>query len=128
MELGIWAAHDHGSVRDILATAPRTTEFAAMRFGDIELDPWRRTVKKSGNLVHLTPKEFELAQHLMIHAGRPIRHALLLNAVWGSGYGRKPEYLRTYMCQLRKKLEDDPGHPQYLLTHPHFGYCFAEIT
>jgi hypothetical protein len=43
----------------------------------------------------------------MSHAGRPIRHSRLLAAVWGSGYGLKPEYLRTYVCQLRKKLEDD---------------------
>ena len=97
-----------------------------MRIGDIELDPARRTVRKSGCRVHLTPKEFELVQQLMSHAGRPIRHSRLLAAVWGSRYGPKPEYLRTYVCQLRKKLEDDPKHPQYLLTHSHFGYCFVD--
>jgi two-component system KDP operon response regulator KdpE len=95
--------------------------------GNIELDPERRTVRKCGHLVHLTPTEFELARQLMSRAGRPIRHALLLHAVWGSGYGQRPEYLRTYMRQLRKKLEDDPGNPQYFLTHSHFGYYFAEI-
>jgi two-component system, OmpR family, KDP operon response regulator KdpE len=94
--------------------------------GNIELDPERRTVKKCGHLIHLTPTEFELAQQLMSHAGRPIRHALLLCAVWGSGYGQRPEYLRTYMHQLRKKLEDNPGNPQYFLPHSHFGYYFAE--
>jgi two-component system KDP operon response regulator KdpE len=101
-------------------------ELDTMRIGDIELDPARRTVKKAGHRVHLTPKEFELVQQLMSHAGRPIRHSRLLAAVWGSGYGLKPEYLRTYVHQLRKKLEADPEHPQYLLTHSHFGYCFAE--
>jgi two-component system KDP operon response regulator KdpE len=101
-------------------------ELDTIRIGDIELDPARRTVKKYGRRVRLTPKEFELVQHLMSHAGRPIRHSRLLAATWGSGYGLKPEYLRTYVCQLRKKLEDDPMHPQYLLTHTHFGYCFAE--
>ena len=97
-----------------------------LRAGNIELDPERRTVKKCGHLVHLTPKEFDLAQQLMRHAGKPIRHRLLLSAVWGSVYGARPEYLRTYMRQLRKKLEDDPGNPQYFLTHSHFGYYFSE--
>jgi two-component system KDP operon response regulator KdpE len=101
-------------------------ELDTMRIGDIELNPARRTLRKSGHRVHLTPKEFALIQHLMSHAGRPIRHSQLLIAVWGSGYGLKPEYLRTYVCQLRKKLEDDPEHPQYLLTHSHFGYCFED--
>jgi two-component system KDP operon response regulator KdpE len=102
-------------------------ELETLTAGNIELDPARRTVKKCGRLVHLTPKEFELMQQLMSHAGRPIRHTLLLGAVWGTGYGQRPEYLRTYMHQLRKKLEDDPGNPQYFLTHSHFGYCFAEF-
>jgi two-component system KDP operon response regulator KdpE len=105
---------------------PPDAEPDTIRIGDIELNPARRTVKKSGHRVHLTPKEFELVQQLMTHAGRPIRHSRLLAAVWGSRYGLRPEYLRTYMCQLRKKLEDNPEHPQYLLTHSHFGYYFAE--
>jgi two-component system, OmpR family, KDP operon response regulator KdpE len=94
--------------------------------GDIALDPERRTVKKCGQLVHLTPKEFDLTHQLMRHPGRPIRHTLLIKAVWGSAYGTRPEYLRIYMRQLRKKLEDDPGNPQYFLTHSHFGYYFSD--
>jgi two-component system, OmpR family, KDP operon response regulator KdpE len=101
-------------------------EPATICIGDIELDPTRRTVKKSGHRVHLTPKEFELVQQLMSQAGRPMRHSRLLAAVWGSRYGLSPQYLRTYICQLRKKLEVDPEHPQYLLTHSHFGYYFAD--
>ena len=105
---------------------PPDAEPDTIRIGDIELNPARRTVKKSGHRVHLTPKEFELVQQLMTHAGRPIRHSRLLAAVWGSRYGLRPEYLRTYVCQLRKKLEDNPEHPQYLLTHSHFGYYFTD--
>ncbi len=97
-----------------------------LRINEIELDPARRTVKKGGRLIHLTPKEFELTHHLMIHAGRPIQHGRLLNAVWGEGYGNELEYLRTFMLQLRKKLEDDPANLKYLLTKSHVGYRFAE--
>jgi len=101
-------------------------EAPVLRVDEIELDPGRHTVKKAGKLVHLTPKEFELARQLMINAGRPIQHSRLLNAVWGEGYGNELEYLRTIVRQLRKKLEDDPANPRYLLTESHVGYRFAE--
>jgi two-component system KDP operon response regulator KdpE len=105
---------------------PDTQDAAVLRINEIELDPARHTVKKAGRLIHLTPKEFELTHHLMTHAGRPIQHSRLLNTVWGAGYGNELEYLRTFMRQLRKKLEDDPANPKYLLTEAHVGYRFAE--
>jgi two-component system, OmpR family, KDP operon response regulator KdpE len=101
-------------------------EAPALQVGEIELDPVRRTVKKANRLVHLTPKEFELTHQLMSYAGRPIPHSRLLNSVWGPEYGGELEYLRTFVHQLRKKLEDDPANPQYLLTDAHIGYRFAE--
>jgi two-component system, OmpR family, KDP operon response regulator KdpE len=101
-------------------------ELPVLRVGNIELDPVRRTVKKSARLIHLTPKEFELIQQLMTHAGKPIPHSRLLNTIWGPEYGGELEYLRTFMHQLRKKLEDDPANPQYLLTDAHIGYRFVE--
>jgi two-component system, OmpR family, KDP operon response regulator KdpE len=99
---------------------------AVIRIGNIELDPARRLVRKSGELVHLTPKEFDLLHYLMAHAGLPITHLRLLHAVWGPEYGGELEYLRTFVRQLRKKLEDDPADPAYLLTDSHIGYRFAE--
>jgi two-component system KDP operon response regulator KdpE len=101
-------------------------EAPVLHVGDIELDPIRRTVKKASRLVHLTPKEFELTYQLMSYAGRPIPHSRLLNSVWGPEYGGELEYLRTFMHQLRKKLEDDPANPRYLLTDAHVGYRFVE--
>ncbi len=97
-----------------------------MRIGDILLDPGRRLVQKAGRNIHLTPKEFELLRFLMSHAGQPITHAQLLKAVWGPEYGSELEYLRTFMRQIRKKIEDDHSHPRYLLTESHIGYRFAE--
>jgi two-component system KDP operon response regulator KdpE len=95
-----------------------------IHIGDVELDATRREVHKAGNLIHLTPKEFDLLHYLMAHAGLPIAHARLLNAVWGPEYGEEVEYLRTFVRQLRKKIEDDPGNPTYLLTHVQIGYRF----
>jgi two-component system KDP operon response regulator KdpE len=92
--------------------------------GEIELDPERRTVLKTQRPLRLTPKEFDLLHYLMAHAGIPITHKKLLNAVWGSEYGQELEYLRTFMYQLRKKVEDDPACPEYLFTEAWLGYRF----
>jgi len=99
---------------------------AAILIGDILLDPGRHLVEKKGRGVHLTPKQFELLNYLMAHAGRPIPHAKLLRSVWGPEYGNELEYLRTYIRQIRMKIEDDPADPRYLLTDSHIGYRFSE--
>ena len=106
--------------------APAGNGNAVITIGEITLDSTRRLVQKSGQTVHLTPKEFDLLHHLMKHAGLPMMHARLLNAVWGPEYGNELEYLRTVISQLRKKLEDDSAHPKYLLTDSHLGYRFRE--
>ena len=108
------------------SSASRVDPDAVIQIGNIELDPARRLVRKAGRLVHLTPKEFDLLRYLMAHAGLPITHARLLHAVWGPEYGGELEYLRTFVRQLRKKLEEDPAEPAYLLTDSHIGYRFAE--
>jgi two-component system, OmpR family, KDP operon response regulator KdpE len=101
---------------------------AVIRIGTVELDPPRRLVRKNGAPVHLTPKEFDVLRYLMTHPGLPITHARLLQAVWGPEYGGELEYLRTFVRQLRKKIEDDPAEPVYLLTDSHVGYRFVEAT
>jgi two-component system KDP operon response regulator KdpE len=99
-----------------------------LRVGDIALDPVRRTVKKADRLVHLTPKEYQLTYHLMTSAGKPVTHGRLLTSVWGPEHRDECEYLRTFVHQLRKKLEDDPANPKYLLTDAHCGYRFVECS
>lgn len=94
--------------------------------GDITLDSSTRRVTKHGEEIRMTPKEFELLHTLMRHAGRPLMHQRLLALVWGAEYGGEREYLRTYMSQLRRKLEDDPAHPVYLLTDSYVGYRFRD--
>ena len=99
---------------------------APIRHGQLELDPVKYRVLKSGHAIHLTPKEFEVLHYLMMHAGEPIPHARLLKSVWGPEYGNELEYLRTFIRQLRKKIEDDPRTPRYLLTDAYVGYRFNE--
>ena len=99
---------------------------APIEIGNLMLDPERHLVFKCGRPIHLSPKQFELLHYLMAHAGRPVSHATLLQSVWGPEYGRELEYLRTYIRQLRLKIEDDPANPAYLLTDSHIGYRFME--
>jgi two-component system KDP operon response regulator KdpE len=98
----------------------------AVRVGNIEIDPVQRTVRKANQAIHLTPKEFKLMHHLMTNAGRPIPHSRLLNLIWGPDHGEDRDYLRTFVRQLRKKIEDDPSAPKYLLTEAGFGYRFVQ--
>jgi len=95
-----------------------------MQIGDITVNTSARTVNKAGVRIHLTPKEFDLLCYLMANAGRPLPHSRLLTAVWGPDYGGEVDYLRTFMYQLRRKLEDDPAKPAYLFTEAWFGYRF----
>lgn len=99
---------------------------APILIGDVLLDPSRHQVEKKGRPVHLTPKQFELLHYLMLHAGKPIPHAKLLRSVWGPEYGNELEYLRTFIRQIRIKIEDDPAVPRYLITDSHIGYRFNE--
>jgi two-component system KDP operon response regulator KdpE len=94
--------------------------------GDIILDCDRRRLQKRGEEIHLTPKQYETLCYLMEHAGRPVPHDRLLASVWGPLYGNEREYLRVIINQLRKKIEDDPAHPTYILTETHIGYQFRK--
>ena len=98
----------------------------SVHVGIFELQPARRILKKRGQELQLTPTEFDLLALLMGHANRPVPHARLLSTVWGSQYRDEREYLRTFILQLRRKLEDDPSNPLYLKTVNYLGYVFRD--
>lgn len=90
--------------------------------GGITVNPSERKVTVNGQAVRLTPKEFDLLLYLASNANVTISHAKLLQSVWGPDYGDQVEYLRTFVNQLRKKIEADPARPVYLVTEPWVGY------
>jgi two-component system, OmpR family, KDP operon response regulator KdpE len=92
--------------------------------GDLEIDLKHRTLRRGGERIHLSPKEFELLAYMMQNQGIPLTHARLLRSLWGPEYGNELEYLRSYVKALRKKIESDPANPQYILTEPWVGYRF----
>ena len=101
-------------------------EERVIQVGPFELHLGRHTFKKFGEEVHLTPTEFDLLAYLIKHAGHPVLHSKLLSTVWGPEYGDEREYLRTYILQLRRKIEEDPAKPVYLKTVNYLGYVFSD--
>jgi len=108
------------------AQTPERPEDAPLAIGEILVTPVRRTVTKAGQPIHLTRKEYEILYFLMLHAGRAVTYGKLLTAVWGTEFRHEVDYVRTFVRQLRKKIEDDPSDPRYILTDAYVGYRFAE--
>jgi len=101
-------------------------ESDVFRVGDLELDVKRRLLYRDGESVHLTPTEFHLLALLMRHQGTLVTHAQLLRSIWGPEYGTELDYLRSYVKALRKKIEDNPSQPKYILTEPWVGYRLCD--
>ncbi len=93
---------------------------------DIVIDTRTRTVKKKGETVKLTRKEYELLVALARHAGRARSYQELLKSAWGSARLEGIGHVRVVIRQLRMKIEDDPSDPRIILTAPGVGYIFAE--
>ena len=95
-------------------------------FGSICIDLAGHTAKKNDILLKLTSTEYSLLTILAKNAGRVLTHQYLLREVWGHGYLNQTQYLRVFVAQLRKKIEDDPSHPVLIITEPGIGYRFGE--
>jgi two-component system, OmpR family, KDP operon response regulator KdpE len=96
----------------------------ATEIGAVTVDLAAREVHRGGEEVRLTPTEWQLLEVLLRNPGKLVGQRELLHRVWGPNYDRETNYLRQYMAQLRKKLEEDPARPVHLLTEPGMGYRF----
>jgi two-component system KDP operon response regulator KdpE len=92
------------------------------RMGDVDVDLVRRTVRKGGVALHLTPIEFRLLALLINNAGRVLTHRQILREVWGPAHVEHEHYVRVHMGHLRRKVEDDPAQPRYIVTETAVGY------
>ena len=113
-------------IRAAMRRSPSSPEGGPKGFSapGLEIDFETRRVRVRDKDVRLTPKEFDLLRYLVGHAGKPVSHRELLQAVWGPDYGDEPEYLRVFINQVRKKIELNPAKPKYILTEPWVGYRF----
>ena len=95
-----------------------------IRFNDLEIDLAARTVKKKNDIIKLTSTEYNLLALFTRNEGKVLTHQYLLRAIWGPGYINQSQYLRVFVAQIRKKIEDNPNNPQYILTESGVGYRF----
>jgi two-component system KDP operon response regulator KdpE len=93
-----------------------------LELGELRIDFSLRTVTVAGEEVHLTPIEYRLLALLAQHLGKVLTHRQLLTEVWGPGHAEQTHYLRVRIAELRKKLEQDPARPTWLVTEPGVGY------
>lgn len=95
-----------------------------IKTADISIDLTSRTVRKKEALLKLTSTEYNLLALLAKNEGRVLTHRYLLKEVWGPGYEGESQYLRVFIAQLRKKIEDNPNEPAIIVTEPAVGYRF----
>ncbi len=107
-------------------STPATTAAPVFTAGDLEIDLAKRVVRRRGQIVKLTRTEYELLAYLTSNRGKALTHRDLLHNVWGPEYGDEREYVRVFVGQLRRKIEDDPSNPRFILTEPGVGYRFVD--
>jgi two-component system KDP operon response regulator KdpE len=111
-------------IRVALRHAAGSEDEPVLTFPDLVIDLARRVVLLKGSELKLTPTEYEILKYLSLHAGRVVTHGQLLRAVWGPNYQESTQYLRVYVGQLRRKMEEDPARPRYIVTEAGVGYRF----
>ena len=97
-----------------------------LNFGTLTIDLPNHVARKNGEILKLTTTEFSLLALLAKNSGRVITHQTILKEIWGFGYVGQTQYLRVFVAQLRKKIEDDPAKPKLLITESGIGYRFHE--
>jgi two-component system KDP operon response regulator KdpE len=100
-------------------------ENSILEFGTLNINLANHTVHKNNEPIKLTTTEFSLLALLASNEGRVLTHQYILKEVWGMGYINQTQYLRVFIAQLRKKIEDDPGKPKLLNTESGIGYRFG---
>lgn len=95
-----------------------------LNFKDLKVDLSTRSVWKENQLLKFTATEYNLIALFIKNEGKVLTHQFLLRAIWGPGYINQSQYLRVFIAQIRKKIEDDPNRPLYLVTEAGVGYRF----
>jgi two-component system KDP operon response regulator KdpE len=113
-------------IRASLRKSSGEEENPVLVFGSLAIDLSNHTAKKNRTVLKLTTTEYALLALLAKNAGRVLTHQSILKEIWGFGYIGQTQYLRVFVAQLRKKIEDDPARPELLITESGIGYRFHE--
>ena len=111
-------------IRSALRFGNTTDDNLVIQFDKISIDLVARVVKKNSEIMKLTATEYSLLALFARNEGKVLTHRYLLKEVWGAGYLNQSQYLRVYIAQLRKKIEDDPNRPVHIITESGVGYRF----
>lgn len=112
-------------IRVAIRQSQGNADESSLTFGSLNIDLASHIVRKNNEIVKLTSTEFSLLALLARNEGRVLTHKFILKEVWGMGYTEQTQYLRVFMAQLRKKVEEDPGKPKLLNTESGIGYRFG---
>lgn len=113
-------------IRAALRAGNNASETSEMMFGTLSIDRISHVVRKNNEILKLTATEYSLLLLLARNSGRVLTHQYVLKEVWGYGYIEQTQYLRVFVAQLRKKIEDNPSKPTLLITESGIGYRFGE--
>lgn len=133
MAAKILVVDDDQALLRALAINPRARHFEVETASDgatasFAVDLATRRVVRAGTVVRLTPTEWHVLEILVRNAGKLVSQQHLLREVRGPHYEHETNYLRVYLAQLRRKLEEEPARPQHLMTEPRMGYRFEPST
>jgi two-component system KDP operon response regulator KdpE len=95
-----------------------------IEFGSVSIDLTARIVRLKNEILKLTTTEYNLLSIFAKNDGRVLTHDYLLKQVWGNSYSNQTQYLRVFVAQLRKKIEEDPNRPKFIITESGVGYRF----
>jgi two-component system KDP operon response regulator KdpE len=111
-------------IRTALRNLNQNENEPIIEFGEISIDFTSRIVKLKNEILKLTTTEYNLLSILVKNEGRVLTHQYLLKEVWGNSYSDQTQYLRVFVAQLRKKIEEDPNRPKFIITESGVGYRF----
>ena len=112
-------------IRASIRQKPGAADNPSLVFGSLEVDLANHIARKNNEIIKLTSTEFSLLALLSKNEGRVLTHQFILKEIWGMGYLEQTQYLRVFMAQLRKKIEDEPNKPKLLITESGIGYRFG---
>jgi len=111
-------------IRTALRSNITTVNDSVINFGSISVDFASRVVKSNNEIIRFTATEYNLLALLIKNDGRVLTHQYILKEIWGQSYSEQTQYLRVFVAQLRKKIEEDPNRPKYIITESGVGYRF----
>ncbi len=113
-------------IRAAIRGGDNKTDASTLEFGNLFIDLVNHVVRKDNEIIKLTATEFSLLALLAKNRGRVLTHQYILKEVWGYGYLEQSQYLRVFVAQLRKKIENNPSKPSLLITESGIGYRFGD--